>query len=132
MRSRGRACGSPMASRRSEAYGMWSFALAIARLFQCFSREPFKLAHLRCGSKALAGKAIKAMERQRQALPSEALEAGWGIASEAMLLLGKYGTESLQWAKAHQDEKIKWEKLSLPARLSCRAGTTCGKGYRKH
>ena len=45
-----------------------------------------------------------------------------GIASEAMALLRKHGIESLQWAKAHQDEKTKWEKLPVPARLSCRAG----------
>ena len=42
--------------------------------------------------------------------------------SEIMILLRKHGAESLQRAKARQDEKAKWEKLSLPAMLSCKAG----------
>ena len=62
------------------------------------------------------------MAQERPDFPNDTLAADWGIANEIAALLRKYGTESLQWAKARQDEKAKWEKLPLPARLSCRAG----------
>lgn len=38
----------------------------------------------------------------------------------------------LQWAKARQGEKIKWEKLPLPARLSCKAGKLAEEARRAH
>ena len=58
MSNKGRAYGTPMTSHRSEAYGMWSYILAIIRLCQCFEIAPHRLSHLVCDNEALVKKKI--------------------------------------------------------------------------
>ena len=132
MASKGKASGFPMASYRPEAYGIWSVALAIVRLLECFSRDPANALRILCGNKGLASRIIEIMAQERPGFPNGTLAAGWGIINEVIALLRKYGIESLQWAKARQDEKIKWEKLPLPARLSCRAGKLAEEARQAH
>ena len=103
MESNGQAAGFPMASRRPEAYGAWSFLLAIARLSELCEEDPPEIAAAACGNEGLASKIQEILPQERPQFPSGTLQAGWDAASEAAILLKKCKATSLGWAKGHQD-----------------------------
>ena len=66
MGSKGQASGSPMAPSRAGAYGAWSLLLTVARLFECYKKDPSKMLRMLCDNKGLVGKVNEILCQKRR------------------------------------------------------------------